>query len=72
LTTTFVTDRKNEDIPSGFWRSVNLQMPPFNFPPPILLIDEWVPPDNLRSANKRLGLWKVSDVPHFEEATRQN
>jgi hypothetical protein len=71
LTTTFVTCMKNEDIPTGFWRPLNLQLPPFEFPEPVLLIDEWVPPDNLKSADKKLGLWKISDIPNFELAKRQ-
>jgi hypothetical protein len=70
LTTTFVNDKKNENIPTGFWRAVNLQMFPFNFPPPMMLIDEWIPPDNLKSANKKLGLWRLSDIPNFEDLTK--
>lgn len=61
LTTTFVAREKNEDITTGAWRPVNLQLPPFNFPPPITLIDEKCPLP--RYPDKRLGLWKTADIP---------
>jgi len=64
LTTTFVGRTRNEDIPTGAWRPINLQLPPFNFPPPIKLIDEKCPLDNYR--DKNMGLWKIRDIPDFK------
>ncbi|MBN2020611.1 MAG: class I SAM-dependent methyltransferase [Sedimentisphaerales bacterium] len=61
LTTTFVGRKKNEDIPTGKWRPVNLQLPPFSFPTPIKLINEEYPLENYR--DKHLGLWKTDDIP---------
>jgi hypothetical protein len=61
LTTTFVGKERNENIPTGAWRPINLQLPPFNFPAPIKLIDEECPLDNYR--DKHLGLWKTDDIP---------
>src|SRR5208283_4999775 len=41
MTTTYYNiGRRNVDILTGEWRPINLQLPPFNFPIPIALIDE--------------------------------
>jgi hypothetical protein len=63
LTTTFVGREQNEDIPTGGWRPINLQCPPFDFPEPVKLIDEQCPDDGYR--DKHLGLWKTADIPVF-------
>jgi len=61
LTTTF-TDRKNNlDIPTGAWRPINLQIAPFNLPPPLRLIDEKCTVTEGKYADKHLGLWKIFD-----------
>lgn len=39
LTTTFVGWERNENTPTGPWRPINLQLPPFGFPIPKKLID---------------------------------
>jgi len=61
LTTTFVGRKRNENIPTGAWRPINLQLPPFNFPTPIKLIDEKCPLEKYR--DKNLGLWRRDDIP---------
>ncbi len=61
LTTTFVGREANEDIPTGGWRPINLQRPPFCFPVPLKLIDEQCPDNEYR--DKHLGLWKTVDTP---------
>ena len=63
LTTTFVERDRNEDVPFGAWRPINLQLPPFNFQPPIKLIDEKCPFDDYK--DKNLGLWKTTDIPNY-------
>src|SRR3954469_10397155 len=35
LCTTHTSVHENTDCPDGGWRSVNLELPPFNFPPPL-------------------------------------
>lgn len=63
LTTTFPACEKNEDILTGEWRQLNLQLPPFNFPAPLRLIVENCTEDDGKYADKSLGLWRLSDLP---------
>ncbi len=64
LTTTFPERLSNLDINTGGWRTLNLQLPPFNFPKPIKLINEKC--DEANSAglysDKSLGLWRLEDI----------
>ncbi len=62
LTTTFVERRKNADIATGNWRTLNLRMAPFELPEPVLVINEKCTEDGGRFRDKSLGLWKVADV----------
>ena len=59
LTTTFPNIDASEDIITGRWRRLNLQKPPFNYPTPVILIEENGRTDIDR---KCLGLWLVSDI----------
>lgn len=47
---------KNQDIESGSWRSVNLQLPPFGFPEPLRMVVE----DD--EAGKCLGMWRLEEL----------
>ncbi len=40
LTTTFIEHDDNSDIVTGGWRPLNLERPPFCFPPPVAVVDE--------------------------------
>lgn len=60
LTTTFPGCAENEEIITGDWRPLNLQLPPFNLPPPALLIDEQCTEAGNVFTDKSLGLWRVS------------
>jgi hypothetical protein len=62
LTTTFVDRTNNIDIHTGQWRPLNLQIAPFNFPNPLLLINEECTQWNGQYPDKSLGLWKISDL----------
>lgn len=62
LTTTFPKRRRNRDIATGQWRPLNLQAPPFDFPPPLLLLNEECAQDGGQFKDKSLGLWRVSDI----------
>jgi SAM-dependent methyltransferase len=56
LATTHIDVSENTDIETGGWRSVNLQLPPFNFPQPERLIMEDI------ELGKGLGLWKLEEL----------
>lgn len=63
LTTTFTERSANINIPTGHWRPLNLQKPPFNFPAPIRLINERCTEGDGSWGDKSLGLWRVCDIP---------
>ena len=62
MTTTFTSRDKNVDIPTGLWRPLNLQRPPFSFPPPIRLINERCEEGDGLWADKCLGVWDVKNL----------
>lgn len=63
LTTTFLGMKENGDLVSGRgWRPINLNMPPFNFPPPLRLIVEECTELDGEYNDKGLGLWKLVDI----------
>jgi hypothetical protein len=62
LTTTFVDFQDNLDIATGAWRRLNLERPPFAFPPPEKLIDEKCLHTGGIYADKRLGLWRLAAI----------
>lgn len=58
LATTFPATQVNREIEVADWRMINLEKPPFNFPPPAGLIVEQC----LTKPDKSLGLWLISDL----------
>lgn len=58
LVTTHAKVRENEEIATGDWRPLNLQLPPLNFPPPLRLLVED------EELGKCLGLWRLDALPH--------
>lgn len=64
LTTTFTNkNRHNIDIETGSWRAINLQQAPFNFPKPLLIINENCQENNGIYQDKSLGLWAIKKLP---------
>ena len=63
LTTTFPGEPANLDITTGDWRPLNLERPPFGFPPPLALLVEGCTEGDGRFRDKSLGLWRVADLP---------
>jgi hypothetical protein len=57
LTTTY-PDGKNRSIRNGDWFTLNLTAAPYNFPPPLRTLDDWVPPYTRR----QIGLWEVETL----------
>jgi len=63
LTTTFTKRKSNKDlIGADIWRPLDLQLPPFNFPKPLKLIDEKCTEYNGNFADKHLGLWLLNEI----------
>jgi hypothetical protein len=63
LTTTFKKLKKNKNLVSGRgWRPVNLMLPPFNFPPPIEIINEGCSEGGGQYSDKCLGLWDLNTL----------
>jgi hypothetical protein len=63
LTTTYTERQENYDCPTGCWRPLNLQLSPFNLPPPLKLINEGCTEGDGVLADKSLGLWRLADLP---------
>jgi SAM-dependent methyltransferase len=60
LATTFTGDHPNHDIPLGGWRPLNLERNPFRLGPPLQLISERDCVEDVRYADKTLGLWTLN------------
>ncbi|SCY23232.1 class I SAM-dependent methyltransferase [Flavobacterium caeni] len=63
FTTTFPEQRENHNIVTGGWRKINLQLPPFNLPTPIVIINENCT-EGVKGEykDKSMGLWEVSKI----------
>ena len=62
LTTTFTNESENSDIITGDWRTLNLELPPFNFSKPITVITEGCLQNDGLYRDKSLVLWKLEDL----------
>jgi hypothetical protein len=57
LTTTYTMLAENREIDTiGLFRPINLLLPPFNLPNPLLIIDEG------KGNGKSMALWKISEL----------
>lgn len=65
LTTTFPDRPRNEDIATGRWRPLNLEVGPFHLPPPARLLNEGCTEADGRYADKSLGLWRVREIARW-------
>lgn len=75
LASTALTIKKNQDILTGGARNLNLELPPFSFPKPILYIDDWIEGAVGRSTyEQHLALWEKSQLSEsfsFNNALRR-
>lgn len=62
LTTTFTDRSGNKDLGDGFWRPLNMQVAPFNFPAPIELVNEGCTEGRGKFGDKAIGLWAMNDL----------
>ena len=63
IATTFVDRTYNVEARTGWWRTLNMQAPPFAFGAPLLTIDERLTSVNGQYRDKRLGVWPVASLP---------
>lgn len=66
FTTTFTRDERNKDL-SVFkrgvkWRTINLELPPWNFPKPKYLLNENCTEGNGAYAGKSIAIWEIKDL----------
>jgi hypothetical protein len=66
LTTTY-PEGENRAIQSGNWFTLNLCAPPYNFPPPIRVLEDWVPPFDPR----QLALWEIDSLRRAYRRARE-
>ncbi|MFO7445840.1 MAG: hypothetical protein R6W90_05705 [Ignavibacteriaceae bacterium] len=62
LTSTYINRELNRDIETGLFRPLNLQLPPFNFPEPLKLIEDKCIDKRKTLEDKMLGLWQIKDL----------
>jgi hypothetical protein len=62
LATTFTGARQNRESSGGDWRTLNLTAPPFNFPPPKMIINENCTEGGGSFGDKSLGVWNLSEL----------
>lgn len=58
LTTTHPNTKQNTDIPTGHFRPLNLEIPPFSFPTPLLYIDDGM----TDRPDAKLALWEREEL----------
>ena len=59
-TTTFPAQLRNEPIPTGNWRPLNLELAPFHFPPPFVAVTDGCPHPGY--TDKLLAVWRLADL----------
>ena len=63
LMTTYPDRTENVDVTMGRWRPLNLELAPFELPPPERAILEHCTENEGTRADKTLGLWRCVDLP---------
>jgi hypothetical protein len=67
LTSTWTECTENTDMPTGSFRALNLELPPFDFCKPLLYIDDWIEGHPVR----KLGLWEKQALTHALAANKR-
>jgi len=66
LTTNFLAETVNRDIPTGLWRRLNFVLKPFGFPPPLETIVSYSEPYKDMNGNlcmdKTLSMWDIRQL----------
>ncbi|MDR3550953.1 MAG: DUF6492 family protein [Candidatus Babeliales bacterium] len=61
--TTNLGPRDNQNIKTGQTSPYNLELSPFNFPKPLLVVEETSAEPHSRQYRKSMGLWELKDIP---------
>ncbi|KOY86794.1 hypothetical protein AD998_12160 [bacterium 336/3] len=62
LTTSFTAHTTNTNIVTGQWRTLNFELPPFNFPSPVFIINENCTESNGAFRDKSMVLWEINKI----------
>lgn len=62
MTTTFPGEETNKEIVTGGWRPVNFEKAPFNFPEPMMILNENCTEMDGVFRDKSLGIWEVKKL----------
>lgn len=62
LISTFTNNRPNKELDQNGWRTLNMQLPPFNFPEPVMMLNEDCSEGDGAFHDKSLGLWLLEDI----------
>ena len=65
LSTSFANLKKNTDIYTGDWRPINLEKEPFNFPKPIITINEECDEMDGIYSDKCICLWEIEELSDY-------
>jgi len=65
VSTSFVNVEKNIDIYTADWRPINLEKEPFNFPKPLVTINEKCQEMDGIYVDKSLCLWEINKLPNL-------
>jgi hypothetical protein len=63
LASTYTSCFMNDEIYLGGFRPLNMQLKPFNFPPPVRLIKDLCITEKAVLEDKNIGVWKIADLP---------
>ena len=63
MTTSFINLKTNSDILTANWRPINLEKKPFNFPEPIIAINEECEEMDGIYSDKCICLWEIDKLP---------
>jgi hypothetical protein len=62
MSTTFPKESSNQDIITGGWRPLNMTLPPFDFPEPLVIVNEKCTEANGLFDDKSMACWLVRDL----------
>jgi hypothetical protein len=62
LMTTFPDRKKNKDIVTGRWRTLNFEIAPFRLPAPVRVVSEEYDGEGGKYRDKSLGLWRIESI----------